>query len=709
MPQLLRMGPTLHVEDADWLAFDLDHALARYRVPELMRLIYECLCRAMTELGTFPAAAFARGWDSTIPAKGVLVDFHTGDTLKLAESGEVAFAFHGTTELSVAEVARKYGTAPWPGFEILRRQGRHHSFFVLLTYFDIPAALAFQQAVDWADASADADTAAAAEAATLQAAVAAGQPYDNIPVPPRYAGVASALMDAFNWIFDNVAAWDSGRGGFFAAVRADPLRYVWPRPHLAARLRSCRAEHGKRVLLVTNSHIRFGALVLEASLGPQWRECFDLVVFNGSKPAFFTKHALPFLGVDFDAGTEGAPLVALGLPQGRLLAAPPLASQGNAQAVQALADALLHAERRQRHVASHARRGRSGDRPVGKAEEHPAAPHACHAGDVCSGEHGPSVVLHFEALSGTVARVEVQGHGSGVGEHPTAADAVLRTEPPVLQGGTTAAETSLPPQARSLTDDFPGPSPTNLAPGAFRSEGDAPPLAATAGAGASLGHHAAPSSSAAPATSTSMGRQHAKILYFGDHLHGDVVASSTALIQTGLHVTIGSSALSTAAAGGEVAIAAAHTGWPAIAVVEELEWCEPGSAAMAAIGAAGGGLVALPATPPANPDRTPASDAAAASYSVNFERGAAADVSGSAWGSFFVACRAGCAAQQLAHTPHGAVCAAEEARGAATAKCGPCCGQRSYFCSLVQQHAVLAVSDVEAALDALLLPQKESL
>jgi hypothetical protein len=681
-----------------------------------MRLIYDCLCRAMTELGTFPAAAFARGWDSAIPAKGVLVDFHTGDTLKLAESGQVALAFHGTAELSVDEVARKYGTAPWPGFEILRRQGRHHSFFVLLTYFDIPAALAFQQAVDWADAAADADAAAAAateaatlQAATLQAAVAAGQPYDSIPVPPRYAGVASALMDAFNWIFDNVAAWDSGRGGFFAAVRAEPLRYVWPRPHLAAQLRSCRAEHGKRVLLVTNSHIRFGALILEASLGPQWRECFDLVVFNGTKPAFFTKHALPFLSVDFEAGTEGAPLASLGLPQQWCLrSVPPLASQGNAQAVQALADALLHAERRRRHAASHARRGRSGDGSVNTAEAHLAHHHSLSGGVAYShGELGPSVVLHFEAGSGTVLAVEVQGHGSGAGEHTAAMEAALLSGPRPSQSGTTAAEVGLPPQARSLTDDFPEPSATELAPGAARTEDDTL-LSAVAGEVASSRHDQAAATKAQHA-SGGADRPHAKVLYLGDHLHGDVVASSTAHIKTGLHVALGSTAHahSTATAGAEAATTAAHTGWPAIAVVEELEWCEPGPAAMAAIVAAGGGLVALPAAPPAEAHRKSGSEAAAAPYSVNFDRGAAAGLGGSAWGSFFVACRAGCSVQQQAHTSHGAVSVAEEAGGAATAKCGPCCGQRSYFCSLVQQHAILAVSDVEAALDALLLPQNK--
>lgn len=35
----------------DWLAFDLDHALLRYRVPALMEHIYHCLVGALTAAG----------------------------------------------------------------------------------------------------------------------------------------------------------------------------------------------------------------------------------------------------------------------------------------------------------------------------------------------------------------------------------------------------------------------------------------------------------------------------------------------------------------------------------------------------------------------------------------------------------------------------------------------------------------------------------
>lgn len=216
----------------DWLGFDLDHALCRYRVPALMELIYNCLVAALIELHAYPAEALAQPWDICKLQKGVIADFHTGDLLKLDAEGRIVRAFHGTRRLSAAEVASMYGPGAWPGFSLVKQRKRHRSFFDLLTYFDSPCQQVIQQLVDLVDAQAAATLAAGASAAAAPAAGAAGgsasvpaasahQPpaplvpsglttsYDEIAIEPRYRRIRDDLIDVFTHIFDNIAAWDS--------------------------------------------------------------------------------------------------------------------------------------------------------------------------------------------------------------------------------------------------------------------------------------------------------------------------------------------------------------------------------------------------------------------------------------------------------------------------------------------------------------------
>ena len=176
------------------------------------------------------------------------------------------------------------------------------------------------------------------------------------------------MFNAFNFIYDNTEAWDSeggegrdmpwqrtppplytplasagGRGGFFSAIRADPGRYILPRPGLRALLQRLRAR-GHVTFLATNSKRRFAEYVAEAALGASWAAaCFDLVVFDSQKPSFFQRSAQPWLRAGTGGGSdsgEGARSVHIRLgAHGGGGGADGAYMNGSAEAVQALADA----------------------------------------------------------------------------------------------------------------------------------------------------------------------------------------------------------------------------------------------------------------------------------------------------------------------------------------------------------------------------------
>ena len=74
--------------DYEWLGFDMDHALVRYNVPPLSKLIFESLIEFITdqsEAGAFPDLPYIRGdelrlaeYDESFAPKGVFLDLSTG-------------------------------------------------------------------------------------------------------------------------------------------------------------------------------------------------------------------------------------------------------------------------------------------------------------------------------------------------------------------------------------------------------------------------------------------------------------------------------------------------------------------------------------------------------------------------------------------------------------------------------------------------------
>lgn len=352
---------------AGWVGFDLDHALARYRVHALQRLIYACIVRGLVERGLAPFEAFqrtpqpsgdgmrctaeacgahvdvesgwegggadcgpdnadcnsadldhtdvdhwGRAWTPCFAPKGVCFDSRSGDLVQLDERGRVTNAWHGLRRLDAADIARRFGSAraseesssgsakssgssdsgsvgagsggsacgvnnkssdAWWAFSTLSARAKHEDFACMLTFFDAPCALTLAQWVQWEDE-----------------ARCGGEAADSWPplAPTEgYGRLFRAHVPVFDHIFDNTTAWARGRGGFFAALRAQPSRYLVRRPRLAAALRARRAAGGAYAFVATNSHCAFARWVLAATLGAQWRECFDLVFYGCLKPAWF--------------------------------------------------------------------------------------------------------------------------------------------------------------------------------------------------------------------------------------------------------------------------------------------------------------------------------------------------------------------------------------------------------------------------------------
>eukprot|EP00667_Euglena_gracilis_P010335 EG_transcript_10515 len=305
-PARVTYDPSFSLEQADWIGFDVDCTLVRYRLPLLTEMVYDLLAEYLVTQKGYPAAL--RGLHAGCVQKGVVFEHTTGHHLKLDAEGRVAVAWHGChRRLTAAELEAEYGAAPWWAFPTLQARKRHDSFTEFLSYFDLPGIPLTARLVDLAD----------------HAAGGSGAPYSFVP----------DVFEAFNHLFD-WTNFGARTGGYFPALEAAPGRYLEPRPGLRRWLEALRAR-GQRLFLCTNSQLDYAALTMEWTFGADWRSLFDVILVNTVKPSFFTS-VQPFVEVDVSPDRQvrqGDPVAALRLSQGIL-------AGGNAAALQALADTL---------------------------------------------------------------------------------------------------------------------------------------------------------------------------------------------------------------------------------------------------------------------------------------------------------------------------------------------------------------------------------
>eukprot|EP01138_Halocafeteria_seosinensis_P006141 gb/GECG01006278.1/.p1 GENE.gb/GECG01006278.1/~~gb/GECG01006278.1/.p1 ORF type:complete len:553 (+),score=63.54 gb/GECG01006278.1/:1-1659(+) len=281
-------------ERCTWVGFDLDHALARYKLRELLPLVYDALAEYLVEVNKWPRRRLHRGesWNDTQGAthevqwrpefieKGIIFEFETGNLLKLNENGVVSRAAHGERFLTDEEIAECYGeSATWKHFQELQQQRKHPDFFVFLTYFDISAQLLLARMVDVVD---DGE-------------------FKNVKT---YYDLGPHIFGAFNHIFDNVSGFAEKRGLFFRRLLSNPAQYIHRRPRLREWIMRERKANRRRFFIVTNSHSKFASFTLTHSLGEDWGQLFDIVFVNAKKPRWFHEPANAYM-LDTTQSEEG--------------------------------------------------------------------------------------------------------------------------------------------------------------------------------------------------------------------------------------------------------------------------------------------------------------------------------------------------------------------------------------------------------------------
>lgn len=330
-----------------WLGFDLDHTLARYKLKPAGELIFNSLVKFLVRHKAFPASVADFVHDPNFITKGVVCDIETGSFITVDADKRVSGRrlFHGTREqvfsVEAADDVHPAVLTPhiYPGpiseFDPLATDspGQSERYFSFSTYFDISAGHLYALLVDLRDrlAALPADSPELEAHAPLHASEIDAQeraeadinPHwyhheqlDNRALLPVGAPVPAPLTPeqkraaAHTWAQKSYKElWkdmiqgfrhnfgECNRGYYFPEFFRRPSKFLYKRPDLKDWLWRMRHLYGKKIWLLTNSRHQYAHALLQYMFDtPDWAHWFDLSVVWGRKPNFWSG-SHPFIGV----------------------------------------------------------------------------------------------------------------------------------------------------------------------------------------------------------------------------------------------------------------------------------------------------------------------------------------------------------------------------------------------------------------------------
>jgi hypothetical protein len=123
---------TFSLSSCDWIGFDLDHTLIRYRLLEFHTLTYELMRQYLVDTYQYNSHLLQIPYDHYFGVKALIYDSLYGNLIQLDSNGLVHTALHGVnTRSSLEQIKEIYPNA----LEDIE-EDTSKRFLCIFTYFD---------------------------------------------------------------------------------------------------------------------------------------------------------------------------------------------------------------------------------------------------------------------------------------------------------------------------------------------------------------------------------------------------------------------------------------------------------------------------------------------------------------------------------------------------------------------------------------------
>ncbi|CAF3985094.1 unnamed protein product [Rotaria sordida] len=252
---------TFSLSSCDWIGFDLDHTLIRYRLLELHTLIYQSLCQYLVDTHQYNSHLLEIPYDNYFGVKALIYDSLYGNLIQLDSNGLVHTALHGVnTRLSSEKIKEIYPNA----FEAIE-EDTSKRFLCIFTYFEHSVSYLIANIVDLIDKE------------NLYEKSSKNQ----INLMKKYNFFLIDLNNGFSYLFN-----DFQRGNYFSSIRENPNKFIYKRLDVRQWLEKLKKSN-KKLFLATNSRFDYTNLLTTYAFGNDWQNLFDFIIVDCKKPSFF--------------------------------------------------------------------------------------------------------------------------------------------------------------------------------------------------------------------------------------------------------------------------------------------------------------------------------------------------------------------------------------------------------------------------------------
>ncbi len=260
----------LRLEKIQWIGFDMDYTLLRYREELFEDLIYRKALKYLIQLG-YPESIAGFKYDPNRAIRGLIIDKYMGNILHLDRHRHVSEGYHGHRKLTKEERRKLYrsetlsiSSATLPGGKV-DVNGDKRRYRIIDAIFGVPEACLYMDLIHWAE--------------------------ENL-TQPDYLQIYNDVRKAIDLAHAN--------GDIHQTVLDEFSKYTIEDPQVSFLLQRFRRA-GKKLFLLTNSDWDYTATAMDRLLTPylsssyrDWRELFDLIIVRAKKPDFFSVQDRPF-------------------------------------------------------------------------------------------------------------------------------------------------------------------------------------------------------------------------------------------------------------------------------------------------------------------------------------------------------------------------------------------------------------------------------
>jgi HAD superfamily 5'-nucleotidase-like hydrolase len=266
-PQLrIFCNRSLNMKAIKAIGFDMDYTLALYKPEAFETLAYSETLKKLVSLG-YPQEILGWQFDYDYMVRGLIIDKHRGNVLKMDRHRYVKLAFHGFRQLTREERNALYHSDNILTFE-------EPDFALIDTLFTLADAYLFSQLVELKDS--------------------------------KPGSIAKTYFEIYKDVRSAIDLCHRD-GSIKLRVAQDPQAFLHKDPAFVETLQRLK-DSGRKLFIATNSLWDYTQVVMSylfghppGKLSNDWLDMFDIVITGASKPSFFMSQNALF-SVDLQTG-----------------------------------------------------------------------------------------------------------------------------------------------------------------------------------------------------------------------------------------------------------------------------------------------------------------------------------------------------------------------------------------------------------------------